>query len=53
MTELEIVMRYTGWAKQVAQAAISQWKKHDPTWSANYILEYMRSENFKARPLDV
>ena len=41
MSELEIVMAYTGWSTAIATAAIKQWKQYDPDWNAYYILEYL------------
>ena len=41
MSELEIVMAYTGWSAAIATAAIKQWKQYNPDWNAYYILEYL------------
>jgi len=39
--DLALVMRYTGWSREIAEAAIRQWKEQDPDWSAEYIAEYL------------
>ncbi len=41
-SDLEIVMRYTGWSKVMAQCAINQWKRYDPEWNAQYIKAYLK-----------
>ena len=40
MSNLQIVQWYTGWSKEIASNAISQWKEHNSDWSADYILVY-------------
>lgn len=43
MTELEIVRRYTGWNDETAEAAIRQWRGHNPEWNASSILPYLKT----------
>jgi len=38
---LQIVMQYTGWPKQISQCAIRQWQQKEPGWNAQYILAYL------------
>jgi len=42
MTDLEIVMAYTGWNAEMAQNAIRIWQKWRPDWNAHYLLPYMQ-----------
>ena len=42
MTDLEIIMRYTGWERETAQCAVNQWRKQQPDWNAQYVLVYLR-----------
>ena len=44
MGDLEIVMRYTGWSRSIAAAAIEQWRQVDPSWSAQYISRSLEPE---------
>ncbi len=38
--DIERVTRYTGWAREMAKAAITQWKRHDPDWTSCYLDQY-------------
>ena len=42
--DTERVMRYTGWACEMAIAAITQWKRHDPSWTSDYLGKYEVAE---------
>ena len=44
MSDLEILMRYTGWSHSIAIAAIEQWRQFDPSWSAQYISRFLEPE---------
>jgi len=39
--EIGIIMEYTGWPRDIALAAISRWRKGDPTWNAQYVRRYL------------
>lgn len=38
--DTERVIRYTGWTREMAIAAITQWKRHDPSWTSDYLKQY-------------
>jgi len=40
--DMQIVMQYTGWSREIAVCAIRQWKRYDHEWNAKYILMYLR-----------
>ena len=42
MTDLEIIMKHTGWDRETAQSATDQWRKQQPDWDAQYVLVYLR-----------
>ena len=44
MNELELVMWYTGWSKEIAESAIKTWKQHNPNWCGAYIAVYLPKE---------
>ena len=56
MSDLEILMRYTGWSRKIAAAAIEQWRQVDPSWNAQYISRFLEPELYSdlhAMPVSV
>jgi len=42
MSDLEIIMAYTGWSAETTQNAIRTWRKWRPDWNARYLLPFVR-----------